>query len=137
MRILPYYNVKRSNLTEYKTVVWFEIYVEDMKRAKALYEALLAIAFEPAKMEGMDMQIFPLDVDKSGATGALIGDEMQSPHPQGALVYFEEQDCSERTKWPQARDMPFYVPKTDIGEHGIIAIIGDMEGNSIGLHSMA
>jgi predicted enzyme related to lactoylglutathione lyase len=32
--------------------------------------------------------------------------------------------------------MPVYVPKTDIGEHGFIAIIGDTEGNSIGLHSM-
>ena len=35
---------------EYNPVVWFEIYVEDMKRAKAFYEALLAIALEPAKM---------------------------------------------------------------------------------------
>ena len=49
---------------EYNPVVWFEIYVEDMKRAKAFYEALLAIALEPAKMEGMDMWIFPMDEDK-------------------------------------------------------------------------
>ena len=64
MRILPNYNVKRSNIMEYNPVVWFEIYVEDMKRAKAFYEALLAIALEPAKMEGMDMWIFPMDEDK-------------------------------------------------------------------------
>lgn len=121
---------------EYNPVVWFEIYVEDMKRAKAFYEAPLAIALEPAKMEGMDMWIFPMDEDKSGATGALIKHEMRSPHPQGTLVYFEVQDCGERTKWAEAKDMPVYVPKTDIDEHGFIAIIGDTEGNSIGVHSM-
>ena len=121
---------------EYNPVVWFEIYVEDMKRAKAFFEALLAIEFEPAKMEGMDMWIFPMDEDKSGATGPLIKHEMRSPHPQGTLVYFEAQDCGERTKWMEAREMPVYVPKTDFGEHGIIAIIGDTEGNPIGLHSM-
>ena len=61
---------------------------------------------------------------------------MRSPHPQGTLVYFEVQDCGERTKWMEAREMPVYVPKTDIGEHGFIAIIDYTEGKSIGLHSM-
>ena len=49
-------------------------------------------------MEGMDMWSFPMDEAKSGATGALIEHEMRSPHPQGTLVYFEVQDCGERTK---------------------------------------
>ena len=64
-----------------------------MKRAKAFYKALLAIALEPAKMEGMDMWTFRMDEDKSGATGALIKHEMRSPHLQGTLVYFEVQNA--------------------------------------------
>jgi predicted enzyme related to lactoylglutathione lyase len=121
---------------KYNPVVWFEIYVEDMKRAKAFYEELVAAKLDAAKMEGMDMWIFPMDEEKSGATGALIKHEMRSPHPQGTLVYFEVPDCGERTQWAETKGMPVYVPKTDIGEHGFIAIIGDTEGNSIGLHSL-
>ena len=62
---------------EYNPTVWFEIYVEDMKRAKTFYEGLLNVALEEAKMEGVDMWIFPHDISKTGAAGALIKHEMR------------------------------------------------------------
>lgn len=64
---------------EYNPVVWFEIYVEDMKRAKTFYEGLLDVALEEAKMEGVEMWIFPHDISKTGAAGALIKHEMRPP----------------------------------------------------------
>ena len=121
---------------EHNPVVWFEIYVEDMKRAKTFYEGLLDVALEEAKMEGVEMRIFPHDIAKSGATGALVRHEMRPPNIHGTLVYFSVPDCGERQAWALAEGMPIYVPKMDIGEHGFIAIVGDGEGNSIGLHSM-
>ena len=121
---------------EYNAVVWFEIYVEDMKRAKTFYEGLLDVALEEAKMEGVEMWIFPHDISKTGAAGALIKHEMRPPNVHSTLVYFSVPDCGERQDWASAEGMPVYVPKMDIGEHGFIAIVGDSEGNSVGLHSM-
>jgi predicted enzyme related to lactoylglutathione lyase len=46
---------QRSDAMEYNPVVWFEIYVEDMKRAKTFSEGLLDVALEEAKMEGVEM----------------------------------------------------------------------------------
>ena len=107
-----------------------------MKRAKKFYEGLLGVALEEAKMEGVEMWIFPHDISKTGAAGALVKHEMRPPNVHGTLVYFSVPDCGERQDWASARDMPVYVPKMDIGEHGFIAIVGDSEGNSVGLHSM-
>ena len=66
----------------------------------------------------------------------LIKHEMRPPNVHGTLVYFSVLDCGEWQDWASAEGMPVYVPKMDIGEHGFIAIVGDSEGNSVGLHSM-
>lgn len=54
-------------------VVWFEIYVRDMKRAKAFYEGVLV---ELRKLESpaedmMEMWAFPSKEDSMGSSGAL------------------------------------------------------------------
>ena len=51
-------------------IVWFEIYVQDMERAKSFYEAVLAIKLEKmpaptAECEDMEMWGFPSDKDTS------------------------------------------------------------------------
>ena len=46
---------QRSDAMEYNPVVWFEIFAEDMKRAKTFYEGLLDVALEEAKMERVEM----------------------------------------------------------------------------------
>jgi hypothetical protein len=62
-------------------VVWFEIYVQDMERAKAFYEAVLAVKLEKmpaptAECEDMEMWSFPSDKDTAqttyGACGMLV-----------------------------------------------------------------
>ena len=70
---------QRSDAIEYNPVVWFEICVEDMKRAKTFYEGLLDMALEEAKMEGVEVWIFLHDISKTGAAGALIEHEMPPP----------------------------------------------------------
>ena len=121
---------------EHNPVVWFEIYVEDMARAKAFYEELLNTELVEAKMDGLEMWIFPHDIEKTGATDALVRHEMRPPNLHGTLVYFSVPDCGERQSWAEAKNISVYVPNTDIGEQGFIAIIGDSGGNSIGLHSI-
>src|SRR5690606_2112535 len=48
------------------TINWFELYVQDMRRARAFYEGVLGIALEPLKLpeggdEGLEMWSFPGD----------------------------------------------------------------------------
>lgn len=77
-------------------VVHFEIYVEDMARAKAFYEAVLETKLEqipnPTPEMEMDMWFFPMDKDTGmtsyGSGGMLVKMEGFTPGGSGTLVYF-------------------------------------------------
>lgn len=116
---------------------WFEIYVEDMSRARKFYEGLLGVKLTLEDMPGgeMEMYLFPGEMDLPGAAGALIKHPMRGPNEQGHLLYFSVPDCAVTTQWAEAADVAVFVEKQSIGEHGFIAIIADSEGNAVGLHS--
>ena len=83
-------------------VVWFEIYVQDMERAKAFYESVLAIKLEkmpaPTTEMNMEMWSFPADKDTAqttyGACGMLVKMEGVPSGCGGTLVYFACEDCA-------------------------------------------
>ena len=55
-------------------VGWFEIYVQDLQRAKAFYEAVLVVKLEKLEAPGsspVDMWAFPM---QQGGTGAAVPD---------------------------------------------------------------
>lgn len=129
-------------------VGWFEIYVEDMARARAFYEAVFQGALEqlpmppaPAGQEeefaGMEMWAFPWGDGEQGAAGALVC--MQGVAPGGGggtLVYFSCEDCAIEAKRASENGGTVFRDKFAIGEHGFIALVTDTEGNMVGLHSM-
>lgn len=55
-------------------VGWFEIYVADMARAKAFYEATLTLRLSQITGNGFDFEMrgFPMQQDNYGASGALV-----------------------------------------------------------------
>jgi predicted enzyme related to lactoylglutathione lyase len=117
-------------------VGWFEIYVDDMGRAKAFYEAMLGIELSKLDSPGMDMLAFPMDQEKTGATGALV---KMPGFPSGAnsvLVYFVCDDCAKEAAKASKSGGRIQKEKTAIGQYGFIALVVDTEGNMIGLHSM-
>ena len=126
------------------TVVWFEIYVENMERAKAFYEAVLAVKLEkmPAPTEDMDMEMwsFPSDKEESmttdGACGMLVKMEGFSSGIGGTLVYFTCDDCAVETSRVVENGGRIVKEKMSIGEYGYISLVKDTEGNMIGFHSM-
>jgi predicted enzyme related to lactoylglutathione lyase len=80
-------------------VVWFEIYVQDMARAKAFYQTLLQRTLEklntPDSLEdGMEMWAFPMDMSAPGASGALAKMDGCGSGGGGTLVYFSCEDCA-------------------------------------------
>ena len=118
-------------------VVWFEIYVTDMDRAKAFYGNVVQCDFTPAPMSGGDMEMwfFAAERGAEGAACGLIRHPMRSPNAEGTLVYFSVDECATATDRTVAHGGDVVVSKQPIGEMGFISIITDSEGNSIGLHS--
>ena len=122
-------------------VGWFEIYVDDLARAKTFYEATLALTLQPLPSPdpSIDMWTFPMDEEcmtQYGAPGALCKMEGCSPGPGGTLIYFSCDDCSiEEARAAQAGGT-ILKSKFAIGEYGFICILLDTEGNTIGLHSL-
>ena len=53
-------------------VCWFEIYVQDMHRAKAFYEGVFAVTLEHLNSPGIEMWAFGMDDDTPGAGGSLV-----------------------------------------------------------------
>ena len=129
-------------------VVWFEIYVDNMARAKAFYEATLEVKLEimPAPTEAMckeanmEMWCFPMDKDSAmttpGANGMLVKMDGYNPGSGGTLVYFGCEDCAAAAARAAEHGGSIVEEKMSIGEHGFIALVHDTEGNMIGLHSM-
>lgn len=126
-------------------VVWFEIYVQDMERAKAFYEAVLAIKLEkmagPAtECEDTEMWGFPSDKDTAqttyGACGMLVKMAGVPSGHGGTLVYFGCEDCAVQAARAAENGGSIFKEKFSIGKYGFIALVNDTEGNMIGFHSM-
>ncbi|MBI5861827.1 MAG: VOC family protein [Rhodocyclales bacterium] len=122
-------------------VVWFEIYVQDMERAKAFYEAVLAIKLEkmpaPTAEINMEMWSFPgAGMSTYGAGGMLVKMEGAPSGFGGTLVYFACVDCAVEAARVAENGGSIFKEKMSIGEHGFIVLARDTEGNMIGFHSM-
>jgi predicted enzyme related to lactoylglutathione lyase len=118
-------------------VGWFEIYVSDLLRAKRFYETLFNQPLHPLPSDdpSIEMMVFGGDLASHGTTGALVKHSMKQPSTEGALVYFSCVDCADQEKLALANGGKVFKAKFSIGPNGFISIIGDSEGNAIGLHS--
>lgn len=120
-------------------VGWFEIYVDDMDRAKTFYKATLDKPLE-ALGDPNDgkvvMWAFPMESEAPGAAGALVEMDGVSPGGGGTLVYFSCEDCAREEARVAPNGGTVVRPKFAIGEYGFISLVTDTEGNMIGLHSM-
>jgi len=120
-------------------VRWFEIYVQDMARARRFYETVLGVKLEqlgPVEQD-LEMWAFHMSPDRPGAGGALVRTPGMPSTPGGTLVYFGCDDCSVEAGRVEKAGGRIQREKMAIGEYGHIALAIDTEGNLIGLHSMA
>lgn len=117
-------------------VIWFELYVDDMMRARDFYESVFGWTL--AKIESPDLEMwgFPMDQTKVGAGGALVKMDGVTPGGSGTLVYFMCDDCAVEAKKFASHGGKICRDKFSIGQYGFIALVADSEGNTVGLHSM-
>ena len=116
-------------------VNWFEIYVDDMQRAKAFYEAVLGVQLSRLEDTEFEMWAFPMERDASGAAGALVKMTGVPSGGNSTLVYFVCEDCAVEESRVAAAGGRVHKPKMSIGEYGFISLVVDTEGNMVGLHS--
>ena len=120
-------------------VGWFEIYVKDITRARAFYEAVLAVkltALQSPEASVGTMWAFPMEQNAAGASGALASMKGEQPSGNGTIVYFTCDDCAVEAKRVPANGGKIMKEKFAIGQFGFIALVTDPDGNVVGLHSM-
>ena len=117
-------------------VGWFEIYVQDIARAKAFYETVLAVSLQKLPgVEGIEMEAFPMEENVAGCPGALVKMEGCCSGGNSTLVYFTCEDCATEAGRVVAAGGKIFKDKFSIGQYGFIALASDTEGNMFGLHS--
>lgn len=122
-------------------VVWFEIYTNDLQRARKFYETVLDITFHelpaPDTGEAFEMLFFPADMEsKNRASGALMKMEGFTAGGGGTIVYFMSEDCAIEEARVEAAGGKVFKSKLSLGHYGFMMLAMDTEGNLFGVHSM-
>lgn len=120
-------------------VGWFEIYVQDMERAKNFYQDVFRVMLQPlASPAGLDIELwaFPMEMEHPGSSGAIVRMAGKDSVGGGTIVYFSCANCAVEAARAALCGGRIHQEKTPIGEHGFMALVFDPDGNMIGLHSM-
>lgn len=128
------------------SICWFEIYVEDMDRAKKFYNAVLGTTFYDADAPGdaagsMKMSFFsdPEGSNELVVSGALVempGTKEGDGKSLNTMVYFPCMDCAVEESRVAAAGGMVTQSKMSLGKFGFCSICVDSEGNAFGLFSM-
>jgi hypothetical protein len=116
-------------------VGWFEIFVQDMPRARAFYENVFEVKLTDLAMPDMEEWMFPGVEGGKGTNGALVKMEGRPSGGNSTMVYFTCLDCAVEAARAVAAGGALVSEKFSIGPYGFVAMVTDTEGNRIGLHS--
>ena len=123
-------------------VCWFEIYVDNLERAKKFYATVLGTDFHdmdsPDGSDDFKMSCFSSS-ENQGVSGALVQMKearTNNPANTSTIVYFPCEDCSIEESRVEKAGGKVHCPKMSIGEHGFISLCIDSENNTFGLYSM-
>ena len=117
-------------------VRWFELYVQDMERAKTFYQNTFQVTLEPLEAPGIELWAFPMLMDGPGCSGALVKMKDKDSGGGGTIVYYGSEDCAVEASRASQHGGRIHKEKTSIGQYGFITLVLDTEGNMIGIHSM-
>lgn len=125
---------------QYNVVGWFEIYVQDIEKAKKFYGEVFQVEFEDMNDptdQNMKMAAFPMQQQEVyGAPGCLVQMQAVPSGGNSTIVYFSSADCSVQEARVETAGGKVFKPKMPIGEHGFMSLCSDVDGNMFGIHSM-
>jgi predicted enzyme related to lactoylglutathione lyase len=119
-------------------VGWFEIYVQDMPRAKKFYESVFDTTLRKLDTPAGDLEMWSWAGEQGafGTSGALVKMKDAPSGGLGTIVYFMCEDCATQEAKVPGLGGRIHRKKMSIGQYGFISLVTDTEGNMIGLHSM-
>jgi predicted enzyme related to lactoylglutathione lyase len=117
-------------------VRWFELYVQDVERARRFYETVLDTRLERLQTgDEIEIWAFPGANGQVGCCGALVKVEGVRSGGNSTVVYFACEDCAIEAGRIEAAGGKVQREKMSLGAHGHVVLALDTEGNMIGLHS--
>jgi predicted enzyme related to lactoylglutathione lyase len=116
------------------TIVWVDIPVTDMDRARKFYAAVLEA--EIPLMDGANGDVALLPMEQGSVSGDLVRGENQRPGAGGVTVYLDSKgDPEGMIERAVAAGGAMLMPVTSMGDMvGFIGFFQDSEGNRIGVH---
>ena len=117
-------------------VGWFEIYVQDMTRARTFYETVFQKTLSKLPSPQIEMWAFEGGPGNTGSAGSLVHMPGFPSGGNSVLVYFSCEDCAVEGGRVAKAGGRIHRDKTSIGEYGFVVLAYDTEGNMLGLHSM-
>jgi uncharacterized protein len=115
-------------------IVWCEIYVQDMDRAKRFYESVFEVKLEKLESPEIEMWAFPMTMDAVGTSGALVKMDGVTSGGSGTIPYFHCDEVAVESERVVSAGGQVHKSKMSIGQYGFMALVVDTEGNMIGLH---
>jgi uncharacterized protein len=110
-------------------IVWCEIYVQDMDRAKRFYESIFEVKLEQIESPEVEMWAFPMTMDALGASGALVKMDGVKSGGSGTIPYFHCDEVAVELERVVTAGGKIHTPKESIGQYGFMALVVDTEGN--------
>ena len=116
------------------TIVWADIPVTDMDRARKFYGAVLKA--EIPLMDGANGDVALLPMERGDAGADLVRSDSQKPGAGGCTIYLNSNgDPEGMIERAVAAGGQVAMPVSDMGEMvGFIGFFIDSEGNRIGVH---
>jgi len=122
-------------IKENNPVVYFEIPVTDLERARKFYSHVFGFRFEKEMIDDYEMLLFPFEETGSGISGALAKGDVYQPTRKGVILYFRTQDIDLTLEKVLEKGGKILYLKTVNRKHGFaVAEFEDSEGNRIALH---
>ena len=116
-----------------EVISWFEIPAADFERAVHFYSTILGSQLRTGDFMGIPHGFFEGKNGQSG--GAIIHSKELTPSAAGPLIFLFVENLEDVLARVAGAGGSVVVPKTPIGPQGVIAVIGDTEGNHVGLHA--
>lgn len=115
-------------------VIYFEIPVNDLKRAVEFYKNVFNFQFEEEIIDEYEMALFPFYDNEMGISGALAKGDVYKPTTNGVIIYFRTDDIDEalRNVISQKGEILYPVTKNEKYKF-LVAEFLDSEGNRIAL----
>jgi predicted enzyme related to lactoylglutathione lyase len=121
-----------TNVTPEHAVVWFEIPVTDMKRAKSFYDAVLKTGLQEDNTGPNPMAIFPVNDMKAGNSGHLYPGKPPA-RGTGNTIHLLAPEPLEDSLARLTKSGGKVVSEIVKIPSGRFAYCEDLDGNSIGL----